>query len=292
MDIANQIKNITLDDVDKEMNKLIKINNMSHIIGPRTRIGNNIVDYFTFVQRLETRGKYNTNFYEFLENIDEFKQKKFIQNMLNYYKNVKNKNKTMNEVKVYKEIYNICISAINIMRPLTVMDMYTKYNTKRALNFCSGWGGSAVAAAALNIEAYYGVEINTDLEIPYDNMLSYLRTKCDTQFEMYFCDAANFDYTMSYDTVFVSPPYYFIEKYKNNIQYESKSDMNERFYKPAFTKSYQGLQSGGYFIINVCREVYDNVLKKLFDEAHETFNLKKSQRQNNYQEMVYVWRKP
>ena len=213
--------------------------------------------------------------------------------MLNYYKNVKNKNNTMPEVKVYKEIYNISISAINIMRPLTVMDIYTKYSTKRALNFCSGWGGSAVAAAALDIKAYYGVEINTDLEIPYHNMLSYLRTKCDTQFEMYFCDAAQFDYTtLNYDTVFVSPPYYFIEKYKNNIEYESKKEMDERFYIPSFTKSYQGLQSGGYFIINVCREVYDNVLKKLLGEAHEVYCLKKSQRQNNYQEKIYVWRKP
>ncbi len=149
--IANQIKAISIDDVDKEMNKLIEIGKNSQTIGPRSRIGNNIVDYHTFVHRLETRGKYNTNFFEFLENIEEFKQKKFIQNMITYYKNVKNKYKTMNEVKVYKEVYNICISAINIMRPLNIMDVYTKYNTKRALNFCSGWGGSAVAAAALDI---------------------------------------------------------------------------------------------------------------------------------------------
>ena len=68
------------------MNKLIEIGKNSHTIGPRSRIGNNIVDYYTFVHRLETRGKYNANFFEFLENIEEFKKKKYIQNMLNYYK--------------------------------------------------------------------------------------------------------------------------------------------------------------------------------------------------------------
>lgn len=291
--IANQIKNISLDDVEKEMNELIKIGRNSHTIGPRSLIGNNIVDFFTFVQRLETKGKYNTNFFEFIENIEEFKKKKFIQTMLTYYKNVKNKNNSKNEYTVYKEVYNICISAINVMRPLNVMDIYTKYNTKRVLNFCSGWGGCAVAAAALNLDAYCGVEINNDLEIPYKKMLAYLETKSSTRFTMRFGDAAEMDYDgISYDTVFTSPPYYFIQKYANNVRYESKKDMDDKFYKPAFTKSYHGLQPGGYFLINVCKEVYDNVLKKILGEAHEMFPLKKSKRQNDYNEIVYVWRKP
>ena len=64
--IANQIKSISIDDVEKEMNKLIEIGKNSHTIGPRSRIGNNIIDYYTFVHRLETRGKYNISFLIFL----------------------------------------------------------------------------------------------------------------------------------------------------------------------------------------------------------------------------------
>jgi tRNA1(Val) A37 N6-methylase TrmN6 len=225
--------------------------------------------------------------------MDEFKKKKFIQTMLTYYKDVKNKNNTKNEYIVYKEVYNICISEINIMRPLNCMEIYSKYKAKRVLNFCAGWGGSTVAAAALNLDAYYGVEINTELKEPYDNMVTYLKTKSATFFDVRFGDAADFDYSVfNYDTVFSSPPYYFIEKYENNAKYESKKDMDEKFYKPAFTKSYNGLQSGGHFIINICKEVYDNVLKKLLGEAHEMFPLKKSKRQNEHTEMVYVWIKP
>ena len=63
--IANQIKNIDLETVDREMDKLIQIGKSANTIGPRSRIGNNIVDYFTFLQRLETKGKYDTNFFEF-----------------------------------------------------------------------------------------------------------------------------------------------------------------------------------------------------------------------------------
>ena len=215
--IANKIKNISIIDVDNEMNNLIKIGKNANTIGPRSRIGNNVVDYFTFLQRLETKGKYDANFFEFLENIEEFKKKKFIQTMLLYYKDVKNKNKTKNEYIVYKEVYNICISAINIMRPLNCMEIYTKYNAKRVLNFCAGWGGSTIAAAALNLDAFYGVEINIDLKEPYDNMVSYLQTKSATFFDVQICDALVADYSkMKYDTVFSSPPYYFLEKYNNN----------------------------------------------------------------------------
>ena len=288
--IANKIKDITVDDLEDDMGKLIQIGKDAYTTSSRSRIGNNVVDYFTFRQRLETKGKYDINFFEFIQNIEEFKKKKFIQTMLTYYKDVKNKNNTKNEYIVLKEVYNICISAINIMRPLNCMEIYTKYKGKRVLNFCAGWGGSAVAAAALNLDAYYGVEINSDLKQPYDNMITFLQKKCATKFENIICDAVDVDYSnMNYDTVFSSPPYYFLEKYANNVKYVSKKDMDEKFYRPLFAKTHNGLQPGGHYIINVCKEVYDNVLKGLLGDAHESFPLKKSKRQNNHTEMVYVW---
>jgi 16S rRNA G966 N2-methylase RsmD len=227
-----------------------------------------------------------------LENIEKFKQKKFIQTMLKYYKEVKNKNNTKNEYVVLKEVYNICITAINIMKPLNCIEIYKKYNAKKVLNFCAGWGGSMVAAGALNLDSYYGIEINTDLKQSYADMISYLKTKSNTFYDINFCDAVDYDYTnLIYDTVFTSPPYYFLEKYPNNKIYNSKKDMDEKFYKPLFTKSYNGLQKGGYFIINICKEVYENILRELLGEPYEVFTLKKSKRQNNYTELVYVWLK-
>jgi 16S rRNA G966 N2-methylase RsmD len=291
--ISKNIKNISLDTVNKEMTQLIKIGNDAETMSPRCRIGNNVVDYFTFRERLETKGKYDVSFFEFIEKIEEFKQKKFIQTMLTYYRDVKNKNNTKNEYIVLKEVYNICISAINIMRPLNCMEIYTKYKAKRVLNFCAGWGGSTVAAAALNLDAYYGIEINSNLLSCYDKMIPYLNKFSTTHFNIHICDAVDFDYnTIEYDTVFSSPPYYFLEKYENNVKYESKKDMELIFYKPIFSKTYNGLKKGGHYIINICKEVYDNVLKGLLGEADEIFPLKKSKRQNNYTEMVYVWIKP
>ena len=133
--IANSIKNISYSEIEEEFMKLREIGQSAHTIGPRSRLGNNVVDYFTFRHRLETKGKYNVSFYEFVHNIDHFKEKKFIKNMLQYYADVKNKNNTKTDMTVLKEVYNICISAINIMRPLNCMEIFAKYKTRRVLNF-------------------------------------------------------------------------------------------------------------------------------------------------------------
>jgi len=290
--IANKIKNISLNDVEREMDELIKIGSNASKMSSRCRTGNNVVDYFTFVNRLETKGKYNANFFDFLLRLDEFKQKKFISNMLSYYSTVKNKNKTKNEYVVFKEVYNICISAINIIRPLVYMEIYSKYNPTCILDFCAGWGGAVVGASALGIKKYIGIEMNTSLKEPYRNLTNYLKTKSETNVEMLFQDALTVDYTKyEYDFVFTSPPYYFIQKYENNSEYSSKKEMDDKFYNPIFKATYNGLKPNGYYIINVCKEVYENVLVGLLGEAHESYPYKKSKRQNEHQEIVYVWRK-
>jgi hypothetical protein len=292
--ISKQIKNISLKTIQEEFTKLINIGENAKNMSSRSRIGNNIVDYFTFTQRLNTKGKYNVNFYEFILNIEEFKKKHFINNMLIYYDTVKNKNKTKNYYTILKETYNICISAINIIRPIVYMEIYSKYKPTSILDFCAGWGGALVAASALKIPNYIGIEINKNLIQPYNELIAFLdeRNVKNTNVNMIFDDALNIDYTqLYYDFVFTSPPYYFIQKYENNQQYKSKKEMDELFYIPLFSKTYSGLQNGGKYAINVCKEVYENVLKELLGEAHEIYPYKKSQRQNNYDEMVYVYTK-
>ena len=292
LEISTQIKNITKEDITKEMNKLIEIGGNACTMSSRSRIGNNIVDYFTFSQRLNTKGKYNINFYEFIINIDEFKKKKFIQNMLHYYDTVKNKNKKKNYYTLLKEVYNICISAINIIRPIVYMEIYTKYKPKSILDFCAGWGGAAVAASALNIENYIGIEINHALKMPYNNLIDFLKEKSKTNINMIFDDAVLVDYSnLHYDFVFTSPPYYFIQKYENNPEYKSKKEMDEKFYVPLFTNTYKYLQSNGVYALNINKEVYENVCISLLGPAHDIYPYKKSKRQNSYDEIVYVWYK-
>ena len=117
-------------------------------------------------------------------------------------------------------------------------------------------------------------------------------TRSFSKIHMIFKNALEVDYSnLYYDFVFTSPPYYFIQKYANNTPYKNKKQMDELFYKPLFKKVYDGLERNGYYIINICKEVYENVLKDLLGEAHDIYPYKKSKRQNNYQELCYVWKK-
>jgi hypothetical protein len=290
--IAKSIKNISDEEMKCDFENLKNIGSTAETMSERCRIGNNFVDYYTFCERLETKGKYDANYFEFVQNIEEFKKKKFIKTMLDYYEKVKNKNNTKNKYVVLKETYNICISAINIFRPLIAMEIYARYKSENVLDFCAGWGGRLTGACALNIKKYIGIDINNALSEPYKKMTNYLKDVSTTNIHMIFQDALKVDYsTLDYDTAFTSPPYYFLEKYSNNEKYKSKKDMREEFYIPLFQKTYQYLKPGGVYILNINKEIYETICIELFGEAHESLPMKKSKRQNNYKEMIYVWRK-
>ena len=298
--VARQIKPITTERRDADFVALCKKageirGGSTSAVGDRCRVGNDVVDFFTFEERLNTRSKYDIHFYDFLERIEEFKEKKFIRNMLVYYENVKNKNKTKNKYVVMKEVFNICIGAINIFRPLVAMEVYAKYKPTSVLDICAGWGGRCIGAAAMGVPRYTGLEINVSLREGYFKMLQYLmqREEVSTTMHMMFGDAlhVNCDALPKYDMVFTSPPYYFLEKYSHNSGYKNKKDKNERFYLPLFRKFYDGLALGGHFIVNVNKDIYGACCVPLLGEADETLPFKKSKRQNEYSEGIYVWRK-
>ena len=291
--IANKIKCISEEDMKNDYEMLKKMVT-SVEFNERCRVGNNIVDFFTFRERLETRGKYNVNFYDFFSNIEEFKKKKFIQTMLTYYETTKNARGLKNEYIVLKEVYNICISAINIFRPLVAIEVYQRFKPTRILDFSAGWGGRAVGAAVCNI-SYFGIDINAGLHEAYNKMSAFLNSNTSSSLiNLFIADAVTFDYSTiapGYDMVFTSPPYYFIEKYSHNESYMSKDDMDQKFYIPIFSNTYKHLLPGGHFVLNVNKEIYERVCLALFGPAEQIINCKKSKRQNDYREMIYIWTK-
>ena len=265
-----------------------------------TRVGNNFVDYFTFCERLETKGKYNANYFDFIENIEWFKTKKFIRNMLTYYATTKNTSNKKNKYTVYKEVYNICISSINIFRPIVAAEIYCLYKPNVVLDFTCGWGGRLAGACATRVPKYIGIDINTNLIEPYKSMLHTLNnlnslTETETEVQLIFQDALTIDYSkLDYDFVLTSPPYYTIEKYSHNITYDTKNtkkNMNELFYRPLFEATFRYLKSGGHYCLNVNDEIYQNACIPVLGIAHDKIPLKKSSRQNGYQEFIYIWNK-
>jgi len=288
--ISNQIKPIDSIDLHNDWHELIKIRNNDLKCSSRCRTGLKVVDYFTFQERLHTKGKYNVNYFEFISNIDHFKKKRFIHNMLIYYeKNTKQKNIFV----LYKNVFNICLSAINAFRPIIAMEMYARFKPKCVLDFCTGWGGRLVGACAMNVQKFIGIDINTNLLVPYHKLTNFLEQNSNTEIQIHLKNALEVDYSqMVYDMVFTSPPYYFIEKYSNNDKYENKkSKMREEFYIPLFEKTFRYLQPGGNFCLNVNHAIYEEICLPMFGEPNHKIPLKKSQRQNDYSEFIYVWKK-
>jgi DNA modification methylase len=134
--------------------------------------------------------------------------------------------------------------------------------------------------------------MNHSLKEPYNNLIEFLKERSETNIHMFFENALNIDYSaLDYDLVFTSPPYYFIQKYENNSEYGSKKEMDELFYVPLFSKTFANLKPNGIYALNINKEVYENVCISLFGHAHDIYPYKKSKRQNNYDEIVYVWKK-
>jgi tRNA G10 N-methylase Trm11 len=179
-----------------------------------------------------------------------------------------------------------------VFRPLVAMEIYAKYKPTSVLDFTCGWGGRLIGACALNVPKYIGIDINHALEPCYQKMQEFLKTETNTTTvsEFYFQDALSIDYTsLDYDMVFTSPPYFFLESYSNNQSYESKAEMRKKFYEPLFKKTMESLKKGGVYCLNVNEEIYKNICVELWGEAQEIIPLKKSKRQNEYSESIYIF---
>lgn len=263
-------------------------------LSSRTTLGNNIVDAFTLIERLHTKGHQGISFYEFWKNRKMYSQKNYVKNMLTFYKS-----RNIDEIRKYKYIYNLYFSSIAIFRPLMAMEIYCRVKAKRVLDFTMGWGGRLVGACALGLDAYYGIDVNTHLKKPYQDMVSMLKstTGHKTAIELFFKDALTIDYsTMDYDTVLTSPPYYNLEKYRknrNDKNYETQNEWNEKFYKPIFQKTYDGLQKNGHYCLNVPENIYQEACLPILGKYTSKVALKKGERNlnGNYKEYIYIWRK-
>jgi hypothetical protein len=261
----------------------------------RTTLGNNVVDAFTLIERLHTKGHQGISFYDFWNNRKEYLTKPYVKNMLKFYESRK-----IAEIRKYKYIYNLYFSSISIFRPIVAIDLYCKVKAKRVLDFTMGWGGRLVGACALSLDAYYGIDINKHLEKPYKEMVKMLQSAAtdSTDIHLVFEDALSVDYSkMDYDTVLTSPPYYDLEVYRrhssDNAPYKTHVEWNEQFYKPLIRKTYAHLKNGGHYCLNVPQNIYDDGCVPVLGKCSAKIMLKKGQRNigGDYKEYIYIWKK-
>jgi hypothetical protein len=286
--ITQKIKNISEEDAIKDFEHL-KIMNLKKVSN-ETRIGNKFVDFFTFAERLETNSKKCMSYFDFIQDT-EYHKKKYIQNLLKYQKG------DDKHVALYR-VFKLHCGSIGIFKPLTAMEIYDKFKPNSVLDFTMGWGGRLVGACAQNVPNYIGIDSNTNLKEPYVQMVKLLKTlKTTTKIKLIFKNALSVDYSkLNYDFVLTSPPYYNLEIY-TGMQEKTDDDWEQNFYIPLFSVTYKYLKKGGYYVLNVSKNLYETICIDLFGKADIKIPLKMKNRPKNsytkkgYDEYLYVWKK-
>ena len=258
-------------------------------VSSHLRLGNAVVDYFTMVERLHTKGNKGIDFYTFWEQREKYRKVPYVAKMLKFYKTRK-----IDEIRKFKYIFNMYFSSIAIFKPVVAMETYCRVKASRVLDFTMGWGGRLVGACALDLKSYIGIDLNTNLKPAYAKLESFLKTQgTHTQIDLRFQDALQIDYTkLDYDTVLTSPPYYDLETYRRSKP-RSKDSWIEEFYKPLYERTWKGLKKGGHYCLNVPQEIYEETCVPVLGKSHMQFLLKKKDRteETKYKEYIYVWKK-
>jgi hypothetical protein len=292
-DIEKQLGEISDDDAIDDFFKLRNITCKKSKEKLLSNIGIDIINKFTRLERLNTRGRNGFSFFDIYYNRKKLIKKEYIRRLFYDYYKIKD----INDVKTWKNIQSFYFGSVNIFRPIIAMDIYCRFNPHTVLDMTMGWGGRLVGACAINVPHYIGIDYNNELKKPYEKLTKLLTPLCNTKIELYFEDAIKFNYSKhKYDLVLTSPPYYNIETYSGQLK-KSKDEWDEYFYKPLIINSFDGLSHGGYYCLNVPNEVYKRILLPLLGRPYKKIQLAKYYRKDpnttkkEYGEYIYIWHK-
>jgi len=279
----------------KDFHNLFNLNNSDIPRKINTLLGIKFIDYFTLEERLNTIGYQGINFYEFVEKIDYYKTKNYVNNIYNFHKNGRSsaadaKGISNNKIQIYMKIFQLYFGSIAVFKPLIAMNIYNKFKPSCILDFTMGWGGRMLGACKMDID-YIGIDRNINLIKPYEEMVKIIHNYSSSKINLIFKDCLEVDYSLlDYDMVFTSPPYYNKEVYSNQ-EVMTKDQWNE-FYKSIIDRTFKNLKLGGYYCLNVPSEIYENVIILLLGEYHEKIPLSiRKRKNNNYSEFIYIWKK-
>lgn len=304
-DIAKQLKEHNETTATTDFTKLQHAVSLDlESIKPLSPLGLKYIEYFVHIELLSTKSKHGISFFDFWYNRDFYMSRDASTKKL--IESIKKNKPYLTETKIGKQVFNLYYGGISIFRPTTAAKLYNYLKPTCILDFTMGWGGRLVGAAILNVPKYIGIDNNLQLVEPYKKMVGHLQNNTTTKIELHFQDAKLFNYnSIDYDMVFTSPPYYNKEIYGGNTHdYKTKEDWDDKFYKPVFKKTWDGLKNGGYYCLNVPQCIYEKKCVPLFGEAGELIELKKYSRilpkhetkqfnvGQKYKEFIYIWRKP
>ena len=289
MDLYNKLlhhKQINLDTACKDYFKL-----KSYDVNDATmcRTGTKFIDYYTFPIRLNVKSKKKMTYLEFVTNKD-YLDKPYIKKLIEY-----QQKKGVNPAVLHWEIFKLHCGSIGYLKPCFLKKILTNYTIATVLDPFMGFGSALVSSSVLDIQKFIGIDMNTSLKTPYEQMcrqITMLGSK--TNFELYFQDASTIDYSnLDYDFVMTSPPYYSTEIYSDgfNYIYRTNKEWNELF-NLVFKQVWLHLKPNGYVCLNIPGKMLELFVSIFGDKLVSKYPLtNKSRYNNNYCEYMYVFQK-
>jgi 16S rRNA G966 N2-methylase RsmD len=271
----------------EEMSKLFDEIKRGKEFKPLSYRYNQIADHFTAVERLSTKGRNYINFVEFCK---EYQRWPSVVRCIERYPK-------QSLLHALKYAFNLYYGYIGNFSMWNAINFYKKYSPKKVLDPTAGFGNRLIAACAVGVESYTGIDSNKELEEPYRGLCEFLGSRSNTKTTMIINNALDIDYTtLEYDCVFTSPPYYTLERYNHMKDYGSKNEWNNTFYKPLIEKTYKSLSQGGTYALNVPPVIYTECCVPILGECVDQIPLAKKQRKDgkggDYREFIYIWVKP
>tara|TARA_B100001287_G_scaffold274715_1_gene280640 strand:+ start:173 stop:1399 length:1227 start_codon:yes stop_codon:yes gene_type:complete len=158
-------------------------------------------------------------------------------------------------------------------KPIVAKAIYDFFGAKRILDFSAGWGDRLVGFLASNAESYIGIDPNTKLHEPYQQIVDFCSVDKETKF---ICSPAeDADLTdVKVDFIFTSPPYFNTEKYSDEEtqswkRYRSLNGWLNGFLYPTLKKCWDCLEDGGRIAINITDVLEGNKYLKVCEPMVE-----------------------
>ena len=201
--------------------------------------------------------------------------------------------------------------------PASAKAIFERFDSKRVLDFSSGWGDRLLAFSSCEgTEHYTGIDPNEALIDGYKAQIKAYDVKDKTFNMIQGCAEEVRLEKESFDTVFTSPPYFNIEKYTKEEnqsfkKFKKLEDWLEKFLFKSLENAWYALENGGHLIINIS-DVYSNhrinkICDPMFDymatlegsEYQGTMGLRMAKRPNSkagkidgvFAEPIFVWKK-
>jgi hypothetical protein len=290
-DVLNCFK-LTTNEIINEFGKVNKYNSQKRHENSRSFVGNKILYHATAHELLKTRrhGKEKT-----LQEIfnDEELKKYWINQTIKMDRRKKN---DYIDARDIFECYRRCKGSVQFYKVASANWLYNKYNAKKILDPCAGWGGRLLGT--YNTDAHYtGIDTNVNLKSAYELYDKYYTGMKRPTMIWKSCLDVDFS-QIEYDFVLTSPPYYNVEEYSHMELWANEKQFYQNFLTPLIVRCLAWIKKGGVVCFNISDYMYDKCMlysgspyNNVLRPCDDKFPLLQQNGGKRNKEFIYVWKK-